>query len=50
MAMEVKNSLDKFDKTTKLAILRLNYFTQKDLRATVQGPNVFVTILSAIYA
>ena len=49
MAMAVENILGKFDKSTKLAILKLNYFTQKDFGETVQGSDVFFTIFSAIY-
>ena len=49
MAIGVENILGKFDKTTKSDILKLNYFTQKDFRETVQGLNLFVTIFSAIY-
>ena len=44
MAMGVENIWGKFDKATKLAILKLDYFTLKDFRETVQGPDVFITI------
>ena len=49
MATRVEYICDKFDKTTKLAILKLNCLAQKDSRETVEAPEEFITIFSANY-
>ena len=47
MATGVKRMWGKFGKVTKLAILKLNYLTQKDYRETDEAPEVFIAIFSA---